>query len=258
MKIFLITDVHYGENTNYSNIGGEHYVNSFGAQAEKLLKSLQSEMAETDLIINLGDLIHTKNHDEDVLNYKKALALFACGKPVRHIRGNHDMINIDVEEWENMTGEKSYYSFDMGGYHHVMLDGKFVGKKEGISPYVVDDTQIEWLKEDLKKTQLGTLVYCHFALGNQPMARINYFKEKPQNAFIGNKEAIRKIFEDSKKIIAVFNGHIHFFNEETINNIRYFTIPSLTENDGIHQPQAFYSIVNVLDGQVDVEIKKAE
>ena len=109
MKIFLITDIHYGEDTNYPNIGGENYVNSFGAQAETLLMPLRTEMEKADLIIDLGDLIHTEGHDEDVLNYKKALIILTCGKPVKHVRGNHDMINISAEEWESMVGENKIF-----------------------------------------------------------------------------------------------------------------------------------------------------
>lgn len=35
MRIFLITDIHHGQHTNYADLGGEEYINSFGDALEK-------------------------------------------------------------------------------------------------------------------------------------------------------------------------------------------------------------------------------
>jgi len=155
MKIFLITDIHFGEDTNYLHIGGGEYINSFGSQAVKMFESLFPSMKQADLVVNLGDLLHNVDSNHDVENFKKVLSLFPEGVKVAHVRGNHDMWNISSETFCGLINEKDpYYSFDCENYHHVVLDGKFIGKLAGVSPYLIDDQQIEWLKDDLDKTDL--------------------------------------------------------------------------------------------------------
>lgn len=37
MKIFLITDMHYGKNTNYERFGGLEYINQFGEHIQNFV-----------------------------------------------------------------------------------------------------------------------------------------------------------------------------------------------------------------------------
>jgi len=53
MKIFLITDIHHGGNTNYPRVGGELYINSFGNALEANIQKLRPVMDSCDLVINL-------------------------------------------------------------------------------------------------------------------------------------------------------------------------------------------------------------
>jgi predicted MPP superfamily phosphohydrolase len=114
MKILLITDIHYGEDTNTPHIGGEKYINSFGSQFEKFLLGIKKLVAEHDLVINLGDLIRNLNNEQDFTRYKKAMKLLDMGKPVGHVMGNHDFSFIPRSRLAEFIGrDKSYYSFDL-------------------------------------------------------------------------------------------------------------------------------------------------
>lgn len=256
MKIFLITDIHYGENTNYPHHGGADYVNQFGEQFKDFFPRLHEEMEQCNLVMNLGDFIHDENTEKDIETYKSALSFFAIKTPVKHVLGNHDVRNISREKWSELVGEKqSYYSFDLGGYHHVVLDGN---RTERRGPLYISEEQLNWLEEDLGKTSLTTVIYCHFPMDNQSMENNYYFHDKPESASLGNKYFVRRILEKSGKVVAVFSGHTHFYSEQKLNNITYCTVPSFSENDGNQEPNGKYAVTTLEDGQVHIEIKKSE
>lgn len=236
MKILLITDIHYGENTNYPKIGGEEYINSFGSVFESFLPNLKDAITSHDLVINLGDLIHETTTEEDVPAYKKALALLGNKVPVKNVIGNHDLNTLSREQVSEIIGEKKiYYSFDFEGYHHVVLDGFRETKGD---PHRIETEQLEWLKNDLETTNLATIVYCHYPLDDQNLDSNYYFSQRPDRALILNREEVRSVLENSKKVLCAFNGHTHFFSQQVINGITYTTVPSFTENDGEHNPRA--------------------
>lgn len=256
MKIFLITDIHHGENSNYPNLGGLEYVNVFGEQFEKLIPTLKGEMDGCDLVINLGDFIHDESPEKDIEIYKEAVSLLSTKTLTKHVLGNHDKKNISRETFATLIGEeKSYYSFDLGNYHHVVLDGNAI---EPRGPMYLSEEQLVWLKEDLDKTQLKTIVYCHHPLDNQSMDDNYYFKERPERASVNNKFFVRNVLKKSGKVLAVFSGHTHFYAKQEIDGITYFTIPSFMENDGKHAPQAEYGIATVEGDNVSLEIKKMD
>ncbi len=252
MKILIISDIHYGKDTNYPQLVSKDYISSFGSQFEKYLPKFQALITEHDLVIDLGDLISEENPDVDVALYKKIVSLFGNSKPVKFVLGNHEVRNVTKDPLLQVIGEeKAYYSFDIGGYHHIILDSFRNSRQE---PCRIDSEQINWLKNDLEKTTFSSIVYCHYVLDDQSIENNYYFKNKPDRAFIQNKEEVRKIFEDSKKVVAVFSGHLHFYNQEKINNILYTTTPAFTENDGSGKPKADCLSVILNDNKADVSI----
>lgn len=256
MKIFLITDIHYGGMVNYPHAGGEDYVNSFGEQFKNFFPYLHSEMKQCDLVVNLGDFIKDVSPEKDIETYKEALSFFLSEIPTKHVLGNHDVKNISRKKWAEIVGEeKSYYSFDLGGYHHVILDGNRTDLR---SPFYIVNEQLVWLEEDLAKTSLRVIVYCHFPADNQNMDNNYYFKNNPDGASLSNKYQVRRILEKAGNVVVVFSGHTHFYNEQKVNNIIYYTVPSFSENNGSHEPNGKFAIATLVDNQVEIEIKKSE
>jgi 3',5'-cyclic-AMP phosphodiesterase len=241
MKILFITDVHYKEEggTNYPHIGASDYINSFGPVLKEKAAELRSLAEDFDLLVNLGDLIQDKDLETDIRSYREAIELISGTTPVKHVVGNHDIRYLSREQLAVCIGEKQiYYSFDLNGYHHTVLDAN---RRTMPGPFHVPDEQLAWLQEDLSQTNLETLVYCHYPLDNQSLLGNYYFKkENPSNGFPDNKENIRTILEQSGKVKYVFNGHTHFYHQETINGITYTTVPSFTENNGSGEPTLEY------------------
>lgn len=156
-----------------------------------------------DFIIQLGDFcypdqgkkyvckescvpVNTRNavHTPSYVNKDKIIAAYrGFEKPSYHVIGNHDCDLCSKEQILAYYGADyaPYYSFDIGGFHFVVLDNNnyvIDGKEYSYShgnyfdesyraekpfPYV-PQKQLAWLKEDLAKTENPTIVFSHYTL----------------------------------------------------------------------------------------------
>ena len=141
-------------------------------------------------------------------------------KPSYHVLGNHDCDMCSKQEQLTFLEAKngSYYSFDHGGFHFVVLDtnylktdsGEFIayenanyfqaGFRDDMVRENVSPDQLEWLKEDLAKTENPTIVFSHasFSLVGAPCWAVK------------NHKQVREIFQNAPhRVLACFNGHHH-------------------------------------------------
>ncbi len=166
-------------------------------------------------------------------------------KPSYHVLGNHDCDMCAKQEQLKFLGAKngSYYSFDHGGFHFVVLDTNYVKTDSG--EYIayengnyfeagfrndmvrenVSPDQIAWLKEDLAKAENPTVVFSHASFSNMA-PRLS----------AKNRMELREIFQSAPNgVVACLNGHEH--------------LDAAAEEDGI-----WYVQINSMDCQwVDLE-----
>jgi len=132
-----------------------------------------------------------------------------------------------------------YYSFDRGEYHFIALSFEMTEDHThdlaAISAQI-PKTQIEWLKEDLSKTNKFCIIFVHYGLADDDMKGNFWFEKDSHHAMMGNRKEVRKILEDSGKVKAVISAHQHWNRMKIHNGIPYFTVTSMienTHNDGI-------------------------
>src|SRR5690606_35864157 len=150
-----------------------------------------------------------------------------------------------------------YYSFDMGGYHFVALHTQ--ERKDVVVE--VDAAQLRWLERDLEQTTLPTIVFMHHSAAEQSLQGNRWFAGKPHICLVRQRRRLREIFERGKKVIAVFNGHLHWNHLDLVHQIPYVTIQSLIENldeDAPGRPAAAHAIVRVSPKQLLIECRGAE
>uniref|UniRef100_UPI0032174F21 metallophosphoesterase family protein n=1 Tax=uncultured Draconibacterium sp. TaxID=1573823 RepID=UPI0032174F21 len=184
-----------------------------------------AENQNADFIIQLGDFCLPLEKNQsflDVWNTFDGLKY--------HVLGNHDMDISSKSVTQEFWGMKSsYYSFDQGDFHFVVLDPNFykdgddmVSYKKG-NYYSYPETrafipadQLSWLQNDLAGTDKYTIVFTHQSL------------EHPGG--IKNREEVRQIFakanKESKKVIACFCGHDHENRYTEIEGIHYIGLNS--------------------------------
>lgn len=216
VTIGFITDIHHGFCTD----GLE--------RLEVFIKEASSR--KLDFIIQGGDFCYATEESQECMD------LWNTYKGEKyHVLGNHDMDKVTKKEAMDFFGmEKNYYSFDKGDFHFVIMDGNYIMKDGKYEDYananfyidqanrsLVNPEQIEWLKQDLEKTDKQTIIISHQA-----------FDEIWDGWSSPSRFAVRKVIDDAnnrtdyQKVIACFCGHHHVDDHSYINNVHYFQMNS--------------------------------
>ena len=174
---------------------------------------------KVDFIMQLGDFCRPYDYNQgflDIWNQFQGSRF--------HVLGNHDTDGgFTREQTLEFWGAKDkYYSFDMSGYHFVVLDGNDKKKQGAVSGYprYIGEQQTQWLKNDLLKTNSPTFIFSHQSIENA--------------GGLENGQAIRRILEEVnreagfRKVIACFSGHHHADYYAVIEGIYYIQINSMS------------------------------
>lgn len=249
LKIGMVTDVHYAD---IPDNGSRTYSRSL-LKLQAFVDTMNR--LQPDFVIELGDF---KDMDTPPIPAKTLIYLdraertFAGFKgPRYHVAGNHDMDCIPKSKFlsivENTATDrgKSYYSFDVKGFHCVVLDACFdsAGADYNSGHFRWEDANIpgpelQWLRKDLKKSRLPSVVFIHHRLDGSGAY------------FVKNAPAVRRILEHHGDVKAVFQGHYHEGYFQCINNIPYYTLKSLVEGNS---PQGYnFAIAEVARERIKV------
>jgi len=224
LKIGLVTDLHYADKPP---AGTRHYRES---QTKLTEAGLKFEKEQPEFVVELGDFIDAADSVQTEKSYLKTInAQFSELPGKKHyVLGNHCVFTLTKQEFlEGVGQKKSYYSFDSGGYHFVVLDSCFRG--DG-TPYGrknfkwtdpnIPAAELDWLKSDLKVTSKKTIVFAHQRIDVE-----NHYGVK-------NSPQVRQMLEESGKVLAVFQGHSHRNDVKRINGIHYCTLVAMVEGSG--------------------------
>lgn len=227
VRIGLVTDLHYADKPP---VGSRHYRETL-PKLKEVEHRFRSD--KPDFVVFQGDLIDSgdsldqeKSHLQTVVK-----AISQIPFPKYFVLGNHCVDQLKKAEFLRGVGQKaSYYSFDLNGFHFVVLDSCF--KSDG-TPYGrknfkwtdanVPPVELQWLQADLKKTKHPTVVFAH-----QPLD----LKDTDSHA-VKNSSVVRKILEKSEKVTAVFQGHSHHNHYSEIAGIHYCTLVAMVEGSGL-------------------------
>jgi len=247
----LVTDVHYADAPAR---GSRHYRDSLA----KLRQAVDTFNArKVAFVAELGDLIDVgpAGPDKEVaLGHLRAInEVFGRLRAERHyVLGNHCLDALSKEQFLaacGASGRKSYYSFDAGPFHFVLLDADF--RKDG-TPYEsgnftwtdtwIPGEQQQWLADDLRKAQArSTFVFVHQNLHDETDAH-----------GVKNAPEVRRVLESAGNVAAVFQGHMHPGGRAEMAGIHYVTLRAMVEGPTLANNA--YAIVTVgEDGTLAVE-----
>jgi alkaline phosphatase len=146
-----------------------------------------------------------------------------------HVLGNHCVDLLTKKEFLGRVGqERSFYSFDSGGHHFVVLDACFradgtpYGRKNSTwTDANIPPVEVEWLRADLADASRPTIVFTHQRLDvGRPYG-------------VGNATEVRRLLEGSGQVHAVFQGHSHKNDHLEIAGIHYVTLVAMIEGSGL-------------------------
>ncbi len=165
------------------------------------------------------------------------------GLPIHHCLGNHDIFGLDSVKsgvpsddpragkalFQERTGlTKTFYSFNHGGWHFVVLDTvQITTSPTGDRSWrgFVDDAQMAWLAADLQKTgkTTPTVLLVHMPL----LCAITQYTKgttepTPDKLIVANGLAVHDLLRPYN-VKAVLQGHTHVVEEIAYLGTRYIS-----------------------------------
>lgn len=224
LRAALVTDLHHADK---KPAGSRHYRETLGKLEEAGEKF---EQDKPTFLVELGDLIDAADSVDVELGYLKTVneKFSAICQDRHYVLGNHCVDTLKKREFLDCVQQKaSYYSFDRGGIHFVILDSCF--RSDG-QPYGrknskwndanIPAQELEWLKSDLAAGDKPTIVFAHQRLDVSTAHGVK------------NNADVRKILEASGRVLAVFQGHSHKNEWKEIGGIHYCTLVAMIEGSG--------------------------
>lgn len=258
MRFALITDVHFGPRA-YHDGKLRKLTDRAGELTARFVEEMNREV-RPELVVNLGDVIEDKSREHDLEEYGKFTKLLAgLDARVQHVAGNHDQIFLSDDDLRGLWGHtgRLFYSFDFGGVHFVVLCTQEIKDTAVHLP----QEQLEFAERDLAATALPSIVLMHHPISEQRVEGNRWFARAPHLCRVVERGAARRVLEASGKVIAVFNGHVHWNHLDVIRGIPYVTLQSLTENlddDAPGRAAAAYAVVDIDERRLVVDVRGEE
>lgn len=257
IRFGIIADIHYADTPDNNELN-RYFRESIGKVAECV--ELMNEQ-KVDFLIELGDLKDQGNPplESETLKYLETIenTLKKFNGPLYHVLGNHDHDSISKLQFlkgisnDGFYNAVHFYSFTRSSFHFIVLDANYdaLGHEYNHGNFDwteahIPDNQLRWLKSELKFHRKPTIVFIHHQLDS---SLVPDKRHCPDNADI-----VRKILEDSGRVMAVFQGHYHKGGLNKINNIFYYTLKAVVEGSGPENNN--YAIVEI-DGDLKIRIK---
>ena len=253
LRFGMLSDIHYADR----EAAAPRYYRQSLSKVKECVDLMNRE--KVDFLIELGDFkdqdaqpreAHTLRYLTDIEN-----EFHQFNGPTYHVLGNHDMDGISKEQFLSrvtntaIPASESYYSFNQQGFHFVVLDGNFTreGNAYDHGNFTWDNTRIpdselNWLKTDLQNNELPVIVFIHQMLDDS--------KSKEQS--VQNAPEVRKVLQESGKVICVFQGHVHEERYSLINHIHYYSMMAVVDDEGPENNS--YMIVSIYpDGSLAID-----
>jgi 3',5'-cyclic AMP phosphodiesterase CpdA len=242
VKFALISDVHFGPAAYH-----EGKLRKLTHEAERLTREFVARMnrdERPDLVINLGDVLEDRDRARDLANYETFVrVLDDLEAPVLHVAGNHDTIHLTRDDLARLWKHDGdlHYSRVFGDVHFTVLHTVEVKDTAVHLP----ESQFEWLTADLARAVHPVVVLMHHPASEMEVAGNRWFEKAPHICRVAERRRLQRLLADSGKVVAVFNGHVHWNHFDVVANVPYVTLQSMTENlddDAPGRPAAAWAL----------------
>jgi calcineurin-like phosphoesterase family protein len=257
-RFALITDAHFGPSAAFRG-----QLRKLSHEAGPLTRQFVAKMRDEfrpDLVVNLGDVIEDQSLEADERHYREFLdALGGLPCPVLHVAGNHDTVHLDEGRLAKLWGREAplHYTHRAGPLCFVILR---TVETRGVR-VELPEQQLAWLAHELEHAPYPVVVLMHHAAGDMSLDGNRWFESAPHLCRLKNRRTVRNVLEQSRKVLAVFNGHAHWNHLDVIGAIPYITLQSLVENvddDAPGRAAAAWGLVEVEARRMTVRVAGRE
>ena len=213
----------------------------FRKHFQPLLMSLKKSDVRT-YAVSLGDMIMESSvtaYSTGLPEYRKCLR--GTDFPVFHVPGNHDYEGIQYKKYDTEEARESkqyyidnfgptYYSFNIGNNHFVMLDGtQMTGGGQNVYLSRVTKRQYEWLKKDLSRVEdkagKALVICCHqpfYMYATATAQGVGSLKK-------ANRDSLMALTAEFPKV-TILSGHQHYSDIYNFSNgateVSQYTVPA--------------------------------
>jgi len=254
LTIGIVTDLHFGPEAHHQG-KLRKLTHLAGDLARDFVRQMNDEVRPA-LVVNLGDDIEDESREADLARYGECQAILrGVRAELVNVAGNHDMIHLnrdDISRFWQRSGPL-YYSFDREGWHFVVLHTL---ERQDVE-IRVPEIQMDWLRADLAAGHAPTVVWMHHSASEQSLDDSRWWPGRAHLALVKERGDLRRILEESKRVRAVFNGHLHWNHFDVIAGLPYVTVQSLIENvddDAPGRPAAAHAVVHLSDRRMVVRV----
>ncbi|WP_324668612.1 metallophosphoesterase family protein [Geochorda subterranea] len=226
LRLALVTDIHHGPDKPTRP----------GSVAPGLLRrfvEVVNDEVRPDLVVDLGDRIDNVDPAQDARRDSEVRAILGeLRAPVVHLRGNHDHPrHTDGGAPAPLSPPAPHHAgprrIPSGQWTLLALDTcdpALGGVGGSVSPQQAETFE-RWLQEG----EGPVVVLAHHPLDDHAIDGNPLFAPFPEWAFTREREALRAAMERSGRVVAVFNGHVHWGVVRVTGGIPYVAVPSFLE-----------------------------
>ncbi|MCW0221565.1 MAG: metallophosphoesterase [Prosthecobacter sp.] len=237
LRIGLMTDLHYAEKDPTKT----RFYREALAKLDEAVDFLNQEKPAA--VVELGDLIDQAPTVEEELEWLKTMEQHYARllMPRHYVLGNHCVATLTKAEFAAHTGAafSGYSSFEQNGIRFILLDACFredgtaYGRKNAHwQDCHIPGQELLWLKDELMRATGPVIILAHQRLDLDAAHAVK------------NAAEVRAILEKSKKVLAVFQGHSHKNDLQTIGGIPYCTLVAMIEGTGLENNG--YTMLDIL------------
>jgi hypothetical protein len=219
VRIAIVTDIHHAPDRDD------------GLDALVLLRAFGDFVAETRpaLILDLGDRIADRSPERDGKTMGEVADVFASlPAPTRHVCGNHDLINLSVEDNERILGQMlGHETLDVGAWRIALWRANARLDAEG--RFSLGGGDLAWLEATLAASDRPLLVASHVPVSGQSQIGNFHFEENPAGATYPEAASIRRVLRGARQPLVWISGHVHWNSLTFVDGDAHLTQQSLSE-----------------------------
>lgn len=212
----------------------------------RCLQHVQSQQRKPDVIFFGGDTImdsfeRPEERTRQQWDLWQHIIRAECSLPVRYCIGNHDIWGWNKsksgtsgqearygKQWamEVMGLEKPYSSFDLAGWHFIILDSTHPHGDGYIAQ--LDEEQLAWLEADLKRTPrerpIGVMTHIPIlSIAGMVWAKPQPDKTQQVSGSLMHVDGakIRELFAAHGRVRLALSGHLHLVDRCEFEGVTY-------------------------------------
>jgi len=207
-----------------------HKFDRYDESYQKILELAQEK--DPDFLVNTGDIVFEGRDYRDWIKFFKISSNFMRTIPYFPTVGNHESSSKPLFKIFEFPGDKSYYSFNWGQIHFIVLNSCGLDPRLERRNYpetkwkqYLDEfdekikkpfftNQLEWLKNDLESHKNYPFIFVSF---HYPVFNSMDIEIENTDIILNDWFPLFKEYQ----ISAVFNGHNHYYHHVLEDNIHF-------------------------------------